>query len=46
MKAEDMEARAISDRMEGFSCPSCAVSASIGQKYSCGWGTWLRAKPA
>jgi hypothetical protein len=36
MKAEDMEARAISDRMEGFSWPSCAVKASIGQKYSCG----------
>ena len=46
MKADAVQARPSRERIAGLACPSWAVSASIGQKYSCGWGTWWRAKPS
>ena len=46
MKLALAVARDIIARMSGSSCPRSAVSASIGQKNSCGCATWLRAKPS
>ena len=46
MKLALAEARDIIARMSGSSSPRSAVSASIGQKNSCGCATWLRAKPS